>query len=380
MEKIPDSEFQDRVKRLQQKMEEKNLEVIFAFSDEYNLAPVRYFTDYWPALEKAAVLVSQEGKLLLLVAPEGEPLARETSRLGEIINVREFMIEGEEYPRADYFEVRELLKRCCGGKLPSRLGLIGREFIPQAVYEKVSQAASGAEVINADPLFDELRMIKSPAEEEMLDRAFALSQSAMDCLVQHIHEGVRECEAAAAAEKVMRDGGAEWYAYNTIVSSGARCRNVLGRASGKKFRKGEMVLLGVGARYEGYCSAVGHNVVVGEATQEQEEYLQVGKVAQELAYKELRPGALAREVDRAARTHIREKGLGDYHLYSVGHGIGITECFEGPYCTPRTELVLAEGMTLCIDIGIFGDPQHGGQRVEDGFIITARGARKLGSR
>lgn len=378
MKKIPDIEFSERVEKLQKKMQDNNLDAVFAYSDEYYLAPIRYFTDYWPALEKAAIIVPPEGELYLVGAPEGEPLAKEVSRLGKVLNVREFMIEGEEYPQAEYFSFKELFDESVKGRKLKRVGIIGMEYIPLSIYQKVEQAVGSAEIVNSTPLFDEMRMIKSENEIKMLDTSFHLAQLGMNELIENIAEGVSECEAASAAEKAMREGGAEWFAFNTIVASGPRCNNVLGRASSKKLEKGEMVLLGTGARYEGYCSAAGRNVVVGEATKEQMKYIRIGEEAQKLAVEKLAPGARASEVDRAAREYIKEEGLGDYHLYSIAHGIGITECFEGPYCTPHTELILEEGMTLCVDVGIFGDPQYGGLRVEDGFVITKDGYRNLG--
>ncbi|NLJ39209.1 MAG: hypothetical protein GX432_10660, partial [Candidatus Atribacteria bacterium] len=52
---IPQHEFIQRVKSLQEKMKKENLDVIITFGDEAEPQYVRYFSDYWPSFESAGV-------------------------------------------------------------------------------------------------------------------------------------------------------------------------------------------------------------------------------------------------------------------------------------------------------------------------------------
>ena len=81
---IADKEFEQRIKRTQAAMSEKKLDALLAFSTESEPALVRYFSDYWPSFETAAVLIPAEGKPALLIGPESMTFARSRSRIERI--------------------------------------------------------------------------------------------------------------------------------------------------------------------------------------------------------------------------------------------------------------------------------------------------------
>lgn len=54
---IPLSEFRERIAKIQKVMGRENLDALIAFSNEAEPAYVRYFSDYWPAFETAAVFI-----------------------------------------------------------------------------------------------------------------------------------------------------------------------------------------------------------------------------------------------------------------------------------------------------------------------------------
>ena len=66
-------------------------------------------------------------------------------------------------------------------------------------------------------------------------------------------------------------------------------------------------------------------------------------------------------------------GLGQYHTYGVGHGIGFTECLEGKTATQSSDYDLPTGVAMMIDVGIFGHPLFYGARHEDPFLISHDG-------
>ena len=78
-------------------------------------------------------------------------------------------------------------------------------------------------------------------------------------------------------------------------------------------------------------------------------------------------GPLA-DLDAAARQEIVAAGYGEYFVHSTGHGIGL-DVHEAPFASSRAEGVLATGMTLTIEPGIYV-PGTGGARIEDTVVIT----------
>ncbi len=67
-----------------------------------------------------------------------------------------------------------------------------------------------------------MRAYKSEWEGEQILKATALCDLAYDKMMAAIKPGAYEFEVAAAGESICRTGGANSFAYSTIVGSGER--------------------------------------------------------------------------------------------------------------------------------------------------------------
>lgn len=171
----------------------------------------------------------------------------------------------------------------------------------------------------------------------------------------------------------MKAAGAYNCGFDTIVCSGPRIDTVIGRASNRRIESGDLVMLGASPRVDGYTSAVGRMIVAGTPTPDQLEFLDHGTHAFELATQQLVAGGPAREVDLAARRYLESVGLGTYHAYGVGHGIGLSECAEWKTATPQSDYDIPRGIAMMIDVGIFSHPQFHGARHEEPFLVDHQG-------
>ena len=88
-----------------------------------------------------------------------------------------------------------------------------------------------------------------------------------------------------------------------------------------------------------------------------------------------RPGLSGGELDSVARQIITEAGYGPYFSHSLGHGVGLA-VHEGPGIRAESSLILAAGMTLTIEPGIY-QPGLGGCRIEDLLYLTEEGSVTL---
>ena len=107
-------------------------------------------------------------------------------------------------------EVGRALRDC--GLLDHRIGLVGTSFMSAAAYIGLQQhIGRKTTLIVADMLIEELRRVKSPAEQEVLRRGAVIGSRAVDAMMAEVQEGNREVDAVRAAANVIVGSGAVMY-------------------------------------------------------------------------------------------------------------------------------------------------------------------------
>ena len=162
MTDIPHSEFSERIQRIQDAFEAEQLDGLMVYGDEYRRENLRDVSNFWQIFERAACLIPRQGDPILVGAPEGEQYAREMCPWSDLRNIKEFACvsvpEEIDYPLAVFSSLTESLNDTLqGGR---RLGLVGRWDMPGPIYERVSTLLPGLEVIEADSLLHDARLIK----------------------------------------------------------------------------------------------------------------------------------------------------------------------------------------------------------------------------
>jgi Xaa-Pro aminopeptidase len=99
--------------------------------------------------------------------------------------------------------------------------------------------------------------------------------------------------------------------------------------------------------------------------------------AQVAAIEAIRPGAVMKDVDSAARRVIDAAGYGKEFNHSLGHGLGLA-VHELPRLAPDQERKLAPGMVVTVEPGIYL-PNSLGVRIEDDILVTEGGHEILTS-
>lgn len=367
---IGDDELAARLGRLRDRMAAAGVEAGIAYGTPHLPGDVQYLTGYDPQLESAAVVVTS-GDILVVGGPEGEVMFADQGRLGEWRNLDAFKIPGQHYDGTRFWTLVELLEDA-SGQLPARVATLSApDVLPWSITRALQ--AVGVELDDRSGLLRELRYRKTETELTMFRIASTIATEAMEAMLAAVAPGVTELEVAAAGDAVVKRLGAYGYGFDTIVCSGPRINTIIGRAQQRRIEDGDIVMLGVSPRYEGYCSALGRTVVAGTATDEQRAFLAHGARAAKLAADALAPGRPAREVDLAARRYLEQHGLGAYHAYGVGHGIGLSECLEDRTATAISDYELPTGIAMMLDVGLFGHPRFFGSRHEDPFLVDHDG-------
>jgi len=374
---IPATEFEDRIARIRHALQRRDLDAGFAFGNELKPGDTGWLTGYDPHLEDAACIVGPK-KVFILGGPEGAAYAEEMKRVGEFRNVMELKIPEEDYPGAEFYGIAELFKEACGEQ-PRKIGMLSLDsFLPVGLHQLI-RSSTGAEIVDATDILLKARYIKSSSEQEVMRVAAQISTWAMKAMVAATEPGVRETEIAACADYVMRYLGADGRpGVSTLVNSGARISNVVGRASNKIIGEGELVLLGLGARFQGLSSSISRTLIAGNGSNDQRRLLEVGEKAYELAAAKLGYEMPASGPDLSVHEYLAAFGLRP--LYSVVHNIGWTEAMEGYGAATRySTYSFPKNVTLMVDVGIFGcpfeslEPAYVGLRFEDPFLIDDAG-------
>lgn len=371
-------ETKKRLEKVRDILRAKKLDAALIYYDELNIANGWYLTGWCPQFEKGCVLVPVGGEPLLLGGPESEPFAKMSSAITETRNFTPFMVPDEEYPNAQISTFKSLSEEMTKKHLPmNAIGIIGTASLPHNVYVQFEKGFSSSKLVDITDEYEILRAHKSPWEVKNIKSAFGLTYTAYEAMSKKIAPGVIEYEVAAEGEYVCRKRGANSFAFSCIVGSGERADAVVPTALNKEMKAGELVMVGIAPRINGYAGVVGDTLPVsGTYTARQKDCMNYLREAFRLTKGMLKPGVKGREIDVPARQSFIKNDLIKYLVCPFAHTIGLMEA-EGPFYGPNSDDVLAPGMTVCVDVSFFGHPEFHGARIETGYVITETGCEPL---
>jgi Xaa-Pro aminopeptidase len=222
---------------------------------------------------------------------------------------------------------------------------------------------------------ERLRRRKEAQEIAQIRKAAILASQVLEDALKLLRPGVRELEIAAEIEYQMRQYGASGPAFETIVAFGERSAYPHARATGKRLRKNELVVLDLGAILAHYCSDITRTAVVGRASARVRRWHKAVREAQTAAIEAVRAGATCGEVDAAARRVLAGYRLDRYFVHSTGHGLGL-EVHEDPRVAKGQKQILEPGNVITIEPGVYV-PGVGGIRIEDDVAVHAETAEVL---
>lgn len=180
----------------------------------------------------------------------------------------------------------------------------GRRYVEQLI-----EAHPGLEVRDAHAHLDALRIGKSPAEMGLLRRAVEITVASLGVAIPRIRPGLNEAELQTLIETGFRQGGAEGRGFGSIVGSGPNSTSFHYRHNNRELRAGDVVVMDVGALYQGYVADVTRTVPVsGTFTPEQRSIYQLVRDAQAAGERQAKVGAAVAEGERAIR-EVLEAGL-----------------------------------------------------------------------
>ena len=378
---IRQEEFLARGQKVQNLMEEKGLDLIIAYADDrfvYGQAYARWLLNYQPAFEPAFVMVPAKGDAVIATGAESVDFVHNFSNCKKAYAVWEFLHPDEEYPYCEVVnmkDVNEDLETTMGRKI-EKVGIAGESAVPYHMMLKLQEIYGAENIIDVDEEMSMLRAVKSENEIEVIRYSYKIAQAGMDKVAEIISPGMTEREIAAEAEYVMRKMGSEGMGIDTMVASGKAHRMpILARITDREVKDGDLVVVKLSPRYQGYHGAVARPFFIGKQSDTIMNVFELVKQAQEQTAAKLRPGVTAKEVDETSREVLNNAGIGNHFVYTGVHSTGVNE-FEAPILAAKSDVVIEKNMVYSIDIPIF-ITEWGGMRLENGYLITENGPEPL---
>ncbi|MGF1479134.1 MAG: aminopeptidase P N-terminal domain-containing protein [Cyanophyceae cyanobacterium] len=253
-----------------------------------------------------------------------------------------------------------------------------------------------------------MRLVKSPAELEMMRKAATISATAHHRAMEFAQPGRFEYEVQAEIEHTFRLHGGIGPAYPSIVASGANACVLHYTENTGQIQDNELLLIDAGCSYGYYNGDITRTFPVsGQFTAEQQTLYELVLEAQLKAIEEVRPGNPYNEFHDIAvcvlvqglidlgllvgdlEELIKEEKYKPFYMHRTGHWLGLDVHDAGVYKhSEESWTTLQPGHVLTVEPGLYiapnikpaeGQPEvperwRGiGIRIEDDVLVTAAG-------
>ena len=361
---VPISEMdrQGRIEKAKRLMIEHNIQAIYMESG----TSMFYFTGTrWGNSERMFALVIPAKGEIAWICP-----AFELDRAHELIDSRADIRTWEEH-ESPYKRVTEIF-----ADRGIRNGHIGfEERVRFFLFDGIRKEAPHLEYVSADPITIGCRVIKSPKEIALMQRANDITIEAYKASIKRLETGMTGGDFRSIASAAHSALGASGGIGAQIAEASSNPHGSIKRI---ELKEGDIVLMDGGCNIDGYRSDISRTIVYGEPNQRQREMWNLAKKAQSAVFETAGVGVPCEDADAAARRVYVDHGFpGGYKLpgcpHRSGHGIGL----DG-----HEWINLVKGNTRPMEPGMcFTNepmlvlPGEFGVRLEDDFYITEKGPR-----
>ncbi len=270
-----------------------------------------------------------------------------------------------------------------------------------------------AKIIDPTTIIHEMRVLKSEAEVEIMQRAADIAAEAHVEAMKSVRPGMKEYEVEAMLEAFFRREGSAGPSYTSIVGSGANATTLHYITNMDTLKDGDLLLVDAGAEYKGYASDITRTFPInGKFTPAQRDVYDLVLETQMSCIDMVRPGVRLEDL----KTHsvemltegmvrlgllkgepqklIEEKKYMQFYMHNLGHYLGIDVHDAGRYYFNGESRAAEVGMVMTIEPGLYISPDTKnipasfnqevpakylgiGIRIEDDVLVTENGARVL---
>ncbi len=241
---------------------------------------------------------------------------------------------------------------------------------------RLQELGGGSCFVNASPIVDDIRMIKDEKEQALMRESSRLNDLAMERLIPWVVKGLTEKELNAKIREIYQELGCDGVSFDPITAYAKGAADPHHVTDDSRGRRGDCVILDIGAFKDDYASDMTRTVFIGEVSGRAREIYDIVAEANRRGIEAAKPGNRMCDVDLAARNYIEEKGYGQYFTHRTGHSIGLEDHEFGDVSSVN-ETVIRPGQCFSVEPGIYLPDEGIGVRIEDLVLVTEDGCEVL---
>jgi Xaa-Pro dipeptidase len=373
-------EYLGRIEKTKQSMQRKGIDLLVVSHP----ANMNYLTGYdgWSFYVHQCVLVALDKE---------EPIWIGRGMDANGCRITSFLDNGNIYEYADNYVqslerhpmqfVADIVKKHGWDKKTIGVEMDQFYFTAQA-YVELQKSLPNAKFANGNALVNWVRVVKSPAELEMMRRAGQIAVQVMDAAKNSIKVGVRECDAASKIVAAQYAGtseyGGDYPAIVPLMMAGEATKTPHLTWSDKTFKKDEAVLLELTGAYKHYHAPIARTIFLGEnPPQLMKDTAEVVMDGLRKTLEWIKPGVTAEGIEakwREAISHskvVKESRLG----YSIGVNYPPDWGEHTISLRPGDKTVIEPNMALHLIPGIWYDDV--GFEIDASIYVTEDGYKSF---
>ncbi|MGB7294805.1 MAG: Xaa-Pro peptidase family protein [Candidatus Aminicenantales bacterium] len=283
------------------------------------------------------------------------------------------------------FSPEELMRECSREKMRTLQRIMvdnpwdGRKTREMQFAARLQEKFPGLDVRDCSSFIWGLRVIKSPAEIEVLRRAARIGVKAISEVMKATRPGMYEYELSALYNFIAEKEGAQDLAYYMVISSGENHPYVHYYKHDRLLKDGDFIVMDIGPDVDYYDTDITISYPVnGKFTPRQKEIYEASLAVHEANISVYRPGLTSEEVVKEVEEILKKKGFDlSRDVFrrmrgGFGHYVGLAVHDVGGF--PK---VLEPGMVFANEpMDIFPE-ENLGVRVENTVLITETGCEVL---
>ena len=264
------------------------------------------------------------------------------------------------------------------------------DHLTMARYKELSATFPAAKLTDIAPAVMTRRMLKSPAEIEMITHGARIADIGGEAIRDAIKLDTREIDVAMAGRDAMELAIAETFPdaeyRDTWVwfQSGLNTDGAHNPVTARKLQLGDILSLNTFPMINGYYTALERTLFIGEPDAASLEIWNANVEAHEVGLAAIKPGATCSGICELVNASFQEKDLLQYRSFGYGHSFGILSHYYGREAglelREDIDTVLEPGMVISMEPMLTipqGQPGAGGYREHDILIVEENGARNI---